>query len=308
MVFHDEMINIVCTKVKTLELKRTAMKQLIFTTVFILTLLTGLAQEKKAYQLFDKKGKKVNYGKLLKAAEKSQVVLFGEYHNNAIAHWLELELTKDLAAKKAVILGAEMLEADNQKQLDQYLRDEINQKQLDSTARLWPNYKTDYKPLVDFAKDNKLTFIATNIPRRFASIVSKKGFEGLDSLTAEEKSWIAPLPIAFDANLPGYVNMMKMMGDHASPNMPKAQAIKDATMAYFIQKNLKEDSVFIHYNGTYHSDNFEGIGWYLKNSLPNLRIITIATVEQKDLEKIMPEEYNKADYILVIDEDVTKTQ
>ena len=265
------------------------------------------AQEKKAYQLFDKNGKKTDYGKVLKAAGKAQVILFGEYHNNPISHWLQLELTKDLAEKTAVVLGAEMIEADNQKQLDQYLKEEINQKQLDSTARLWPNYKTDYKPLVDFAKENKLPFIATNIPRRYASIVSKKGLEALESLTSEEKSWIAPLPILYDANLPGYVNMMKMMGEHASPNMPKAQAIKDATMAYFIQKNLKEDSIFIHYNGTYHSDNFEGIYWYLKKADPNLQILSIATLEQQDLKKIMPEEYNKADYILVIDEDVTKT-
>jgi uncharacterized iron-regulated protein len=265
------------------------------------------AQDKKAYQLFDKKGKKTTYAKLLKDTEKAQVVLFGEYHNNSVVHWLQLELTKDLAEKKSLVLGAEMLEADNQKQLDQYLKGEINQKQLDTTARLWPNYKTDYKPLVDFAKEHKFPFIATNIPRRYASLVSKKGFEALETLTSEEKSWIALLPIAYDENLPGYVNMMKMMGDHASPNMPKAQASKDATMAYFILKNLKPDSIFIHYNGTYHSDNFEGINWYLKNALPNLQVITIATLEQKDLEKIMPEEYNKADYILVIDEDVTKT-
>ena len=265
------------------------------------------AQEKKVYQLFDKKGNKVSYGKLLKAAEKAQVVLFGEYHNNAIAHWLEFELTKDVAANKKVILGAEMLEADNQKQLDLYLKREINQKQLDSTARLWPNYKTDYKPLVDFAKENKLAFIATNIPRRYASLVSKKGFEALDNLTEEEKTWIAPLPILYDATLPGYVEMMKMMGDHTSPNMPKAQAIKDATMAYFIQKNLQPNSVFIHYNGTYHSDNFEGIYWYLKKTMPALNIITISAVEQKGVEKILDENYTKGDYILVIDEDVTKT-
>jgi uncharacterized iron-regulated protein len=307
MVFHDEMINIVCPKVKTMELKQTPMKRLIFVVFILLISFVGLAQEKKAYQIFDKKGKKVSYAKLLKAAEKTQVILFGEYHNNAIAHWLELELTKDLSQKRKVILGAEMLEADNQKQLDQYLKEEINQKQLDSTARLWPNYKTDYKPLVDFAKDNKLPFIATNIPRRYASIVSKKGFEGLETLTPEEKLWIAPLPIEFDANLPGYVNMMKMMGNHASPNMPKAQAIKDATMAYFIQKNLKAETVFIHFNGTYHSDNFEGIGWYLKKYVSDIETITIATVEQNDLENLMTEEYNKADYILVIDEDVTKT-
>jgi uncharacterized iron-regulated protein len=307
MVFHYEIINIVCSKVKTLELKRAAMKRLIFVIFFLITSIIGFSQEKKAYQLFNKKGKKVDYGKLLIAAEKAQVVLFGEYHNNAISHWLELELTKDLADKNKIILGAEMIEADNQKQLDQFLKGEINHKQLDSTARLWPNYKTDYKPLVEFAKENNIPFIATNIPRRFASLVSKKGFEGLENLTSEEKTWIAPLPIVYDSELPGYVNMMKMMGDHASPNMPKAQAIKDATMAYFIQKNLKEKSIFIHFNGTYHSDNFEGIYWYLKKAAPNLEILTIATIEQKELKKISTEDYNKADYILVIDEDVTKT-
>ncbi|MGL2962508.1 ChaN family lipoprotein [Flavobacterium sp. RSB2_4_14] len=283
------------------------MKRIIFTTLFLSISIIGISQEKKAYQLFDKKGKKVSYEKLLNAAENAQVVLFGEYHNNAIAHWLELELAKDVASKKKIVLGAEMFEADNQKQLNQYLKDEINQKKLDSTARLWPNYKTDYKPLVDFAKENQIPFIATNIPRRYASMVSKKGFEALDNLTSEEKTWIAPLPIVYDANLPGYVEMMKMMGEHTSPNMPKAQAIKDATMAYFIQKNLQSNSVFIHYNGTYHSDNFEGIYWYLKKASPSLDIITIATVEQKDVEKILAENYTKADYILVIDEDVTKT-
>lgn len=278
-----------------------------FLSILFLFTICFQAQDKKAYQLFDKNGKKVTYDKVLKSALKTQVVLFGEYHNNSVSHWLQLELTKDIAAKTPIVLGAEMLEADNQKQLYQYLKGEIDQKKLDSTARLWPNYKTDYKPLVDFAKENKFNFIATNIPRRYASMVSKKGFEALETLTSEEKSWIAPQPIPYDANLPGYVEMMKMMGEHTSVNMPKAQASKDATMAYFINQNLKKDTVFIHYNGTYHSDNFDGINWYLKQYNPTIQIITISTVEQKDISKLDKENYNKANYILVIDEDVTKT-
>jgi len=99
--------------------------------------LSSVAQDKKAYQIFDKNGKRTSYEKLLKAGEKAEVVLFGEYHDNSIVHWLQLEFTKDLDQKKLLVLGAEMLEADNQKQLDQYLKDEINQKQLDSSARLW---------------------------------------------------------------------------------------------------------------------------------------------------------------------------
>jgi uncharacterized iron-regulated protein len=265
------------------------------------------AQDKKAYQLFDKKGKKTSYKKLLKEAGLTQVLLFGEYHNNAISHWLELEITKDLAESKKLVLGAEMLEADNQKQLNQYLKGEIDQKKLDSMARLWKNYPNDYKPLVDFAKEKNFQFVATNIPRRYASMISKNGFEALGKLTDEEKTWIAPQPIPYDASLPGYAEMMKMMGDHTSPNMPKAQASKDATMAYFINKNIYEKTVFIHYNGTYHSDNFEGISWYLKTYNPNIKIVTISTVEQSDLSKLEKENYNKADFILVIDEDVTKT-
>lgn len=277
------------------------------TLILLFLSIISFAQDKKAYQLFDPNGKKVSYEKLLKTSLKTQVVLFGEYHNNAISHWLELELTKDIAQKSKVILGAEMLEADNQIQLNQYLKGEIDQKKLDSTARLWKNYPTDYKPLVDFAKENKFPFIATNIPRRFASMVSKKGFEALEILTNQEKLWIAPQPILYDENLPGYVEMMKMMGEHTSPNMPKAQAIKDATMAYFININLQPNTIFIHYNGTYHSDNFEGINWYLNKYNPNIQILTIATVEQKDISKLEKEHHNKANYILVIDEDVTKT-
>ena len=278
-----------------------------FLPLLLLFAISLQAQDKKSYQLFDKNGKKVSYDKLLKASLKAQVVLFGEYHNNSVSHWLQLELTKDVAAKTPVVLGAEMIEADNQTQLNQYLKGEIDQKKLDSTARLWKNHPTDYKPLVDFAKENNFDFIATNIPRRYASMVSKKGFEALETLTTEEKTWIAPQPIPYDASLPGYVEMMKMMGDHTSPNMPKAQASKDATMAYFINKNLKANSVFIHYNGTFHSDNFDGINWYLKTYNPTIEIVTISTVEQKDISKLEKENYNKADFILVIDEDVTKT-
>lgn len=278
-----------------------------FLSLLLLFTIVLQAQDKKSYQLFDKNGKKVSYDKLLKASLKTQVVLFGEYHNNSVSHWLQLELTKDVATKTPVVLGAEMIEADNQTQLNQYLKGEIDQKKLDSIARLWKNHPTDYKPLVDFAKENNFDFIATNIPRRYASMVSKKGFEALETLTTEEKTWIAPQPIPYDASLPGYVEMMKMMGDHTSPNMPKAQASKDATMAYFINKNLKANSVFIHYNGTFHSDNFDGINWYLKTYNPSIEIVTISTVEQKDISKLEKENYNKADFILVIDEDVTKT-
>jgi len=265
------------------------------------------SQHRYAYQLFDAKGKKTTYQELLKVAEKSELILFGEYHDNPISHWLELLVTKDLYRKKTLVLGAEMIEKDNQNQLNQYLREEINQKALDTLARLWNNYKTDYKPLVDFAKENKLDFIATNIPRRYASMVYRNGFNVLDTLSDNEKKWIAKLPIQYDATLSQYQKMIEMAQGHAGDNFPKAQAIKDATMANSIVYNLKENTIFIHYNGSFHSDFYQGIYWYVKQNRPNLKIITIATVSQENLSKLEKEHIGRADFIIVVDQDMTKT-
>ena len=282
------------------------MKSLLLILISFFSLYSS-AQNKPSYLIYYQNGKKASYKDIINSSQKAEVLLFGEYHDNSVAHWLELEITKDLFGKKLLVLGAEMLEADNQKQVNQYLNGEINQKKLDSTARLWPNYKTDYKPLVDFAKENKVDFIATNIPRRFASLVFKNGFEALDKLSNEEKSWMAPLPFKYDSALPGYSKMIQEMGGHGGENLPKAQASKDATMAHFINKNRKENSLFIHYNGSYHSDNFEAINWYLKQENPTIKIVTIATVSQNDISKLEPEYLGKANFIIVIDEDVTKT-
>lgn len=282
------------------------MKNLLY-SLLLLVSFSIYSQDKPAYQLFDSKGKKTTYKKLVKASEKSELVLFGEYHDNPISHWLQLALTKDLFQTKSLVLGAEMIERDNQLQLDQYLEGEINQKALDTLARLWNNYKTDYKPLVDFAKANQLKFIATNIPRRYASMVYRGGFEALDTLSSEQKKWIAPLPVKYDSSLSQYQKMLEMAQGHGGENLPKAQAIKDATMAYSILENLKPNSIFIHYHGSYHSDFYEGIYWYIKQDQPTLKILTIATVSQSDLSSLEQEHLGRADFILVVDEDMTKT-
>jgi len=237
----------------------------------------------------------------------SDIIMFGELHNNAIGHWLQLELVKEAKEKRALVLGAEMLEQDNQEALDKYLNGEIKQKGLDSMARLWKNYPTDYAPLVNFAKENKIAFAADNIPRRYASLVAKGGFTALDTLSAKEKSWIAPLPIAYDKELPGYKNMIAMMGGHGGENLPKAQAIKDATMAHFMLKYYQAGSLMIHFNGSYHSENHEGIVWYLKKAKPELKIATIQVVSQKDIKTLLAENKGKADYIICVDEDMTNT-
>ncbi len=283
------------------------MKKILLIALALVTILAAQAQDKPAYVLYNAKGKKVSYRKMMRILKEKDIVLFGEFHNNAIAHWLQLEVTKGLGDTRKLVLGAEMFEADNQLPLNQYLAGQLSAKGLDSNARLWKNYPTDYAPLVNYAKENQVPFIATNIPRRYASLVAKGGFEKLDTLPAAEKNWIAPLPIAYDAELPGYKKMLEMMGGHGGANLPKAQAIKDATMAYFILQHYVPGSLFIHYNGAYHSDNYEGILWYLKQKQPGLKYATISTVSQKDIQSLLAENKGKADFIICVDEDMTNT-
>ncbi len=279
-------------------------------TVF--TVFTSFKAEKKAYQIFDQNGKKIDYEKLVKEISEADIILFGELHNNPIVHWLQYEVTKDIFEQynEFLVLGAEMYEADNQLIINEYLGGHIDYKTLDREAKLWPNDNTDYRPLLDFARENQLTFVATNIPRRYAAMVHKDGFRAFNDLNDEAKRYIAPLPFEYDDKLPGYANMIKMMGGHGDKkveNMARAQASKDATMAHFILKNWKEDKTFIHYNGTYHSMNNEGISWYLKKAKPDIKVAVIHAVEQKSIDELETENLSTGHYIIAVPETMTKT-
>ena len=288
----------------------------------LITMLNAQAQELSAYKIFNSKGEEVDFGEMVHDLEKSKVILLGEQHNNPICHWIQLEVTKAIYQKdSSLTLGAEMFEADNQLVIDEYLAGWIQESHLEKEAKIWPNYDTDYKPLMDFAKKNGVYFVATNVPRRYASLVSYRGVEVLEKLSDEAKSNMVPLPFDFDPEAPGYKEMLEMDFGHAHGggshghqhdeelgpiNMVKAQALKDATMAYFISENLKETKHFIHYQGDFHSSNYGGIYWYLNHSDQKLKVATVSMVESKNLN--WDENYTgKADFVVVISSSMTKT-
>lgn len=284
------------------------MKQFLLLTALI-TISFSFKSDNPAYKIFTGEGKDSSYSDIIKEAKNADVVFFGELHNNPIAHWLELEITKSMydMTNGNLVLGAEMYEADDQVIIDEYLAGKYNFKTFKPEMKLWSNNSTDYQPLLDFAKDTSLNFIATNVPRRYANMVFHGGFEALEELTDEAKKWIAPLPIDYDPNLPAYVEMMEMMGGHGGENLPKAQAVKDATMAHFISENIKKKGKFLHYNGSYHSDDFQGIVWYLKKYRPELKVMVISVVEQEIIAEMNDEYNDKGNFVVVVPESMTKT-
>ncbi len=317
----------------------------------------AFTSDKPAYKLYNQKGKEVKYSKMLKELQTADIVFFGEHHTDPISHWMQYEITKDLfeIKKKDLMIGAEMFEADNQLLMDEYLAGIYSDKKFEAEAKLWGNYKTDYKPVVEFAKENELRYIATNIPRRYANLIYKQGFEGLDKLSDEAKQYIGPdLVKLYDPEVNCYKEMMKMDGPSShskeksakmkmpadsisklhtvadsssthkmhktedtkhgskpaftvSENFPKSQAAKDATMAYFILKNWEEGKLFIHFDGAYHSDNFEGIVWWVNKLKPGLNIKTISVAYQEDVQKLDDENIDRANYIIAVPETMTQT-
>ena len=275
----------------------------LMTFLLLVVAFAASAQQKAAYAIYTSEGKEVEYGTMLKALNKADVIFIGETHNCPIAHWMEYEITSDIIRKspKGLVLGAEMFESDNQLLVDEYTTGLISSDRFEKEAKLWDNYWTDYAQLVYLAREHGLKFVATNVPRRYASYVKDNGLAALQGLSDDAKSLMAPLPIPYqqteqDEAMFGFMQLMGGSSEGQS-HYAEAQAIKDATMAWFISQNY--DKKFIHFNGNFHSDNKGGIIPYLEKYLPGKTIVTICSTRQDSLNSLEKENRGRADFIIV---------
>lgn len=271
------------------------------------------AQQKTydAYRLYDNNGKSIDYQQMVRQLSKADVVFLGEIHNCAITHWLELRILQSLYLTHGnnLALGMEMFEADNQLILNEYLQGLIFSDRFEEEARLWPNYSTDYAPLVYFAREHHLPVIATEVPRRYAAMVKDRGLKCLDTLSAEAKTFLPPLPIRYVVNEhteQGFA-LMRMMGQHktdsGNSHLSEAQALKDATMAWHIAQHAQKK--VLHVNGNIHSDGQAGIVTYLRQYAPGKKIITVRAVRQEDITRLDETYLGLANYYLCIPEDMS---
>lgn len=286
--------------------------------------------DKPAYLIYDSIGNKVTYAQMVEAMSKKEVCLFGEIHNDPISHWLEKNLIASFYAEKKnnFVVGAEMWETDNQIVLDELQKSKlIDGSTYLESSKLWNNLKTDYLTILKYCLKNDIYFSATNIPRRYAKMVYKKGIGSLDSLSDQAKSYLPPLPIHFNMEESVYKNMAKVFPTdeefikrakegkksnnpmmQAKPSdLVKAQAIKDATMAWNIVKNLDQGKFMFHFNGEMHSANHTAISYYLKYYRPQTTIGTISVVKQKDVLNLKENNVKRADFLIVVADNMNET-
>lgn len=264
--------------------------------ILILMLLFGfalLAAKNVEFTIIDSNTEEeLSVFELAEKALEYDVVFFGELHDDEFLHQLEYELLKEMhAIYPDLIISMEMFERDVQPEVDDYLAGKMSEEEFILASRAWPNYIPDYKLIVDFAKEHQLTLVAANIPRRYAAMINKQGMNALDSLTVEEKKYVAKKHIVFDDEYKErFINIMKRNMAHM-PNNPMsmkmdidllyaAQCIKDDTMAESIlqYQRIPPRRKVLHFNGDFHSRKHLGTVQKIQVLEPMLKIAVIAPV------------------------------
>ena len=302
-------------------MKRKARLLITFTLLSALSQTSGFAQgeQKPAgnFRVYDSSGKVVTLDDVVDAMSGAEVVLIGESHNDRVAHEIESELLQRAAARyslnggastaRQVILSMEMFERDVQTTLDEYLGGLILERQFISDSRPWSNYQSDYRPLIEFARSNKLPVIAANAPGRYANRASRMGRGSLLTLSQQAKAWLAPLPYG-EASAAYAAKFNRVMeGMPAGHQMNKqylldAQVLRDATMAHAIAQNLNtvKKALVLHVTGIFHVEGRMGVPEQLEAYRPRTRAIVVALIPAAEAPAINPESLKRiGDFVIV---------
>jgi uncharacterized iron-regulated protein len=266
------------------------------------------------YKIYDGRTKQtVGIDKIVGDMADADVLFFGEEHNDSAGHYLENKIFRALHAQYAdkVVLSMEMFETDGQLVLNEYLGGTIDETRFSRDIRLWSNYK-DYRPMIEYAKQNKIPVIAANPPRRYVNLVSRRGMKSLDSLSKEAKKFLPPLP--YDTLTGRYrekfVEIMKDGPGGNNPNVYYSQSLWDAGMSYSIYKFLKDNKhkkVF-HCVGGFHCEEKLGTAAQLQKRNKKLKILNIASFSDATFNNPDWEKFSyKGDYIILTNPDFKKT-
>jgi uncharacterized iron-regulated protein len=319
-----------------------------FRYAFLLALMlsvTGLAQVHQSspssyvpQRVYDAKTKKFSdFETMLAELARAEIVFVGEQHDDANTHRLERAILEGLMRRQRnVTVALEMFERDTQTFVNEYLAGNVSEEGFLKVSRPWPNYATDYRPLLELAKAHQWKVIAGNVPRRLANQVSRTGLKAIEALSADERKYVAAenqCPIGDDY----FKRFAEVMASHPTDSKPEntkkddspeakkkaeeeaaqmavkmkamterfylAQCVKDETMAESIAQAYNEASankpVIVHFNGAFHSDYKLGTTARTIRRLPKANVKVVSIVPLENLDTINLDEYRKrGDYVV----------
>lgn len=297
------------------------MKKISLALIFGLILMSSVFAQANPdnYKIYDAKGNPATLEQILEAVAKNDVVFLGEQHDDATAHALQFQIFKTAVEKyspnRKITLSLEMFERDVQTVVNEYLAGLISENHFMSSSRPWGNYKTDYRPLVELAKEKKFDVIAANSPRRYVNMVSRGGREKLNALSPEAKTWLPPLPYAQPSE--AYSKKFKALMGNAPEasagldNILSSQSLWDAGMAYWISESLKKNKgeLVIHLNGAFHTENRIGTVDHLLKYRPNTKVLVVTMRYENDFKTFDKAKHTDlGDFVILTDAKQPRSQ
>jgi uncharacterized iron-regulated protein len=274
--------------------------------------VTGRFAPTASYRIFDAAaGRFVDLDVLSEAAARADYVLFGEHHDDVIAHRLQTELLQQVALRRETgVLGMEMFERDVQPVLDALSTGSISVESLPDSARPWPNYAADYAPTVEAALRAGWRVAGTNLPQTLASAIAREGLQAMEALPPDQRDHAASAFFCppdeywdrFREAMAGPRHSTTHGGADADEEMIRrfyqAQCARDETMAESLV-DLGTRGVVLHLNGTFHSDFGQGIVPRLLRRRPNAHILVISALPVPDLQRVQIVQHReRADFII----------
>lgn len=278
-----------------------------------------LAYSEEQFRVFDAKGETSSLAAVIASLENADVVFFGELHDDAVGHAIQAEafrrIVEKYSAGRRVVLSLEMFERDVQVVVDEYLASLISEQHFLSSSRPWGNYKTDYRPLVELAKEKRLGVIAANAPRRYVNMVSRGGRTKLDGLSKQAREWLPPLPYA-EASAEYSRKFKALMGPSAEAqmgldNILSSQSLWDASMAYWIAQTLKKDrkALVVHLNGGFHTENRLGAVEHLLEYRPKARAVVVTMRYEANFRTFDKAKHSDlGDFVILTDASVPRSK
>ncbi|WP_373942611.1 ChaN family lipoprotein [Vibrio chagasii] len=235
------------------------------------------------YQFASPQGEALSLNALPQELLDADVVLIGEWHTHSAIHRFQTDFLKARQnADSNIALSMEQFTREHQDTLNQYLNGETGEQVLISKAAAWPNYESDYRALVEFAKANDLDVIAANAPKPFVQCIGRKGLPYLDQLSSEQRDWVAT-----EVNIGDSPYKEKFMASmhHGTPEQTEkqfaAQVTWDETMAESIVDYLATNpgKQVIHVAGKFHTEGGLGTAASISRRNPDLKVAIITPVE-----------------------------
>ena len=288
------------------------MKNLIFFFLFSIGMTFSIFGQANTehYRVYDAKGNPATLLQVIDAIEQNDVVFLGEMHDDSVGHSLQFDVFKSAIEKysvnRKITLSLEMFERDVQMVVNEYLAGLITEKKFLDDSRPWGNYKTDYRPLVELAKEKKFPVVAANAPRRYVNMVSRGGREKLNSLSKEAKSFLPPLPYA-QASEAYSAKFKSLMGGapEASAgldNILNSQSLWDAGMAYNISQAMVKNGLVVHLNGAFHTENRLGTVEHLLKYEPKTKVLVVTMRYENDFKNFDKAKHTDlGDFVILTD-------